>query len=218
MQFIYNWLSQAIEFFYHLTGNYGWAIIILSVLFSLLTAPIQHSQLKNTQKTQEFDRIKRDIERRYKGDKQRIQEETMRAMRAQGFNPLAGCLPVIIQMFLVIAFFGALRTLTYPGVPSFLWIKDLAKPDPWVLPILAGVTTFLRSKFATPTMPNADPSVQTQQQIMLYIMPVFVAWMSTKLAAGLGIYWVVANVVSTLQQLIYPAGGRRRPGPKEATS
>lgn len=217
MSYIYHLLTMAIDFFYRLTGNYGWAIVILSVLFSLLTAPIQHLQLKTTQRTQEFDKLRKEIERRYKDDKKRIQEETIRLMRQEGFNPTAGCLPLIIQMFLVIAFFGALRALKYTGAPSFLWIADLAKPDPWVLPILAGLTTFLRSKVTTP--PASDPNMQMQSQMLLYIMPIFVAWMSTKLAAGLSIYWVIANLVSTLQQVVYPAGGRRgRPKPEGAVS
>ncbi len=216
MSYIYHALTVAIEFFYRLTGNYGWAIIILSVLFSLLTAPVQHMQFKTTQRTQEFDKLRKEIEKRYKGDKKRIQEETVRLMRQQGFSPTAGCLPLIVQMFLVIAFFGALRSLKYTAAPSFYWIPDLALPDPWILPALAGVTTFLRSKLTTPQ--TADPNMQMQSQLLLYIMPIFVAWMATKLAAGLAIYWVVANVVSVVQQLVYPAGGRRRPSPKEAVS
>jgi len=205
------WILQAINYLTHLTGNYGWAIIILSVALSLATAPIQHLQLVNQSKTQEFDRLRKDLEKRYKGDKQRIQEETVRLMRSQKFSPLKGCLPMIIQMIFIFAFFGALRSLTYTEAPSFLWIKDLAKPDLFVLPALAGITTFLRSKLTTPT--SADPAMQTQQKIMLYGMPVFVAYMSFKFAAGLSLYWVVANVVSVLQQVFYPAGKQR--GPKQ---
>ncbi len=201
------WILQAINYLTHLTGNYGWAIVILSVVLSLATAPIQHMQLLNQSKTQEFDRLRKDIEKRYKGDKQRIQEETVRLMRSQKFSPLQGCLPMIIQMIFIFAFFGALRSLTYTEAPSFLWIKNLAKPDLLVLPALAGITTFLRSKLTTPT--NADPAMQTQQRILLYGMPVFVAYMSFKFAAGLALYWVVANGVSILQQVFYPAGKRR---------
>jgi YidC/Oxa1 family membrane protein insertase len=208
------WILQAINYLTNLTGNYGWAIVILSVVLSLAIAPIQHMQIVNQSKTQEFDRLRKDIEKRYKGDKQRIQEETVRLMRSQKFSPLQGCLPMIIQMIFIFAFFGALRSLTYTEAPSFLWIKDLAKPDLFVLPALAGITTFLRSKLTTPT--NADPAMQTQQRILLYGMPVFVAYMSLKFAAGLALYWVVANVVSILQQVFYPAGkqrGRKQPQP-----
>lgn len=219
MSFIYDLLKMAIEFFARLTNSYGWAIIILSILFTLLTAPIQHMQLKTTQRTQEFDKLRKDIEKRYKGDKKRAQEETVRLMRQQGFNPMAGCLPLIVQMFLVIAFFGALRTVQYTVAPaSFFWIPDLAKADPWILPALAGVSTFFRSKLTTP--PSIDPNAAATSQLMLYIMPVFVAWMATKLAAGVAIYWVISNLVSALQQIVYPAGGKRpkEPKPTEATS
>jgi YidC/Oxa1 family membrane protein insertase len=207
------WILQAINYLTDVTGNYGWAIIILSVVLSLATAPIQHLQLVNQSKTQEFDRQRKEIEKRYKGDKPRIQEETVRLMRSEKFSPLQGCLPMIIQIILIFAFFGALRSLTYTEAPSFLWIRDLAKPDLYVLPALAGLTTFVRSKLTTPPSMGADPSAQTQQKIMIYGMPVLVAYMSFKFAAGLALYWVVANVVSILQQLVYPAGGPRRTKP-----
>ncbi len=217
MSYIYQALSLAIDFFYRLTGNYGWAIIILSILFSLITAPVLHLQLKTTQRTAEFSKMQKEIEKRYKGDKKRAQDETMRMMKQQGYNPLSGCLPMLIQVFLMWAFFGALRTLQYTAAPSFYWVPDLAKPDLWILPILVGITTFLRSKLTTPPS-TGDPSQKMQMQLLVYIMPLFIAYMSRQFPAGLALYWVVANAVSILQQLIYPAGGRQPQQPQPGGS
>ncbi len=213
MSYITKLLSDVIQYFFHLTGNYGWAIVIVSVILRLLVAPAQHAQIASVVRTKEVEPLRKAIEKRYKGDQKRIQEETLRLYRAHKINPMAGCLPLLIQLPILWAFFGALRSMNYAGVPSFLWIADLAKPDPWVLPILAGVTTFVQSKLTTPTT-QADST----SQMMLYMMPLLIIWMSRSFAAGLSLYWVVSNLFAILQQLVYPAGKNRTPKPKEAVS
>lgn len=213
MSYITRLLSDVIQYFFHLTGNYGWAIIIVSVILGILIAPAQHLQIVSAKRTKEIEPLRKAIEKRFKGDPKRIQEETMRLYRAHKVNPMAGCLPLLIQLPIIWAFFGALRNLTYTGVPSFFWIADLSKPDPWILPILAGVTTYLRSKLTTPPTEGDSTS-----QMIIYMMPLLIIWMSRSFAAGLSLYWVVSNLLSILQQLVYPAGKDRTPKPKEAVS
>lgn len=213
MDYIVKGLSDVIQFFFELTGSYGWAIIILTVIIRLLLAPLQHLQVKQAAKTRELEPLRKQIEKRFRGDPKRIQEETLRLYRAQKVNPMAGCLPLLVQLPILIAFFSALNNMHYSGVPAFWWIADLSKPDPIILPVLVGITTFVQSKQTTG--PSQDDATS---QMLLYLMPLLVAWMSTRFAAGLGLYWVVSNLVAILQQLVFPAGRTGKPKPKEAAS
>ncbi len=205
MSYISGWFGSLIQYFFHLTGSYGWAIIILSVLLRILTAPVQHMQVLSARRMQAVEPLRKAIEKRYKGDPKRIQEETARLWKEHKVSPTAGCLPLLVQLPILWAFFGALSHLQYQGTASFWWIADLSRPDPWILPILAGVTTFLQSKL---TMPNTQ--TDTASQTMLYMMPLLILWMSRSFAAGLSLYWVVTNLLAIAQQVIYPAGGRKR--------
>ncbi|RJQ07642.1 MAG: protein translocase component YidC [Bacillota bacterium] len=214
MGYLTGLLSDVIQYFFSLTGNYGWAIIILTVILRILIAPAQHMQIASTRRTKEIEPLRKEIEKRYKGDPRRIQEETMRLYRSHKINPFAGCLPLLIQIPIIWAFFGALRSLEYVGVPAFLWVADLSKPDPWILPVLAGVTTFLQSKLTLPAPTDGDTTSQT----MLYLMPLLIIWMSRSFAAGISLYWVASNIFAILQQLVYPAGKSRDRKPKEAVS
>lgn len=210
MDFLADFFTNSIQALYGFTGNYGWAIILFSVILRILIAPTQHMQVASSRRLREIDPLRKAIEKRYKGDQKRIQEETMRLYKEYKINPMASCLPLLLQLPIIWAFFTALRTFEYVGPANFLWIGDLAAVDPWVLPILSGITTYVQSKVTMP--PSSDPTSQT----MLYIMPIFIVWVSRQFPAGLALYWVTSNVVSILQQFIYPAGGRGEP--REAAS
>lgn len=213
MAYISHLLSDVIQYFFQLTGSYGWAIIIVSIILRVIVAPAQHVQTAQAKRTKVIEPLRKALEKKYKGDPKRIQEETMRLYKAHNIKPLAGCLPLLIQVPILWAFFGALRALTYTGAASFWWIADLGQPDPWILPVLAGVTTFIQSKL---TMPATQGD--TTSSTLLYMMPLLILWMARSFAAGLSLYWVVSNVLAIVQQLVYPAGGRTRPSPKEAAS
>jgi YidC/Oxa1 family membrane protein insertase len=213
LAYISHLLSDVIQYFFQLTGSYGWAIIIVSTILRIVVAPVQHVQMVQAKRTKGIEPLRKAIEKRYKGEPKRIQEETMRLYKTHNIKPLASCLPLLIQLPIVWAFFGALRDLTYTGATSFWWIADLGQPDPWILPVLAGATTFIQSKL---TMPPTEGD--TTSSTLLYMMPLLILWMSRSFAAGLSLYWVASNVLSIVQQLIYPAGGRSRPLPKEAAS
>jgi YidC/Oxa1 family membrane protein insertase len=197
--------------FFQLTGNYGVAIIIVSVILRILIAPTQHYQIISGKRLKEVEPLRKALEKRYKGDPKRLQEETSRLYKEHKVNPMASCLPLLVQIPIIWAFFTALRTFEYLGPANFLWIADLSQPDLWILPIIAGVTTYLQSKL---TMPTGTDSTSQMMQIM---MPLLIIWFSRSFAAGLALYWVVSNIVSILQQLIVPAGGRRI-APEEAKS
>jgi len=211
--FVSQFFIDTINAIWQVTGDYGLAIIIFSVLLNLLIAPAQHMQMASTRRLQEVAPLRQAIEKRYKGDSKRIQEETVRLYKEYNVSPTASCLPFLLQIPIIWIFFSVMRNFEYLGPANFLWIADLSQPDLWVLPILAGVTTFIQSKV---TMPTATADGGGTSQMMLYMMPIFLIWISRQFPAGLALYWVTSNTFRTLQQLIFPPGGRGEP--REAAS
>jgi len=202
-QFIVNSFSQLIQFSYHLTdlagvANYGLAIILMTVLIKVILYPLTNSQLKSMRTMQELQPKLKELQAKYKDSPEKIQAETMKLYQEKGFNPLGGCLPLLVQMPILIAFYSALLKFKYtvPAHASFLWIPNLSQTDPWyLLPVLAAVTTYYQQRIST--VDASDPT----QRTMMMVMPLFIGWMATKFAAGLALYWVMFNILSILQQL-----------------
>ena len=120
--------------------------------------------------------------------------------KEEGVNPLAGCLPLIVQMPIMIGIFYGIRDFNYIGPANFLWMQSIADPDPYyILPILSALTTFIQSK---QTMPAGEGANAAQGKVMLYFMPIFIGYISFKFPAGLVLYWVVMNVMQIAQQAI----------------
>ncbi|ADI03118.1 YidC/Oxa1 family membrane protein insertase [Syntrophothermus lipocalidus] len=194
--------ADLIQGFYHITvaiglPNYGFAIILVTIAIKLLLYPLTHKQMKSMRKMQELQPRLKLLQERYKEDPQRMQKEVFDLYKEHGVSPLSGCLPLLIQLPILVAFYRALYQLKYtvPAHAAFLWVPTLSKPDPYYgFAILAGVTTYIQQKLST-LDPN-DPS----QKSMLYVMPVFIAWLAATLPAGLALYWVTFNVLSIAQQ------------------
>ncbi len=192
MEFIRN----GIVFFGDLTGNYGVGIIILTVLVRLLLVPLTVSQSKSTAKMQRINPEIERIKEKYKDDPTKQNEETLRIWKEHGVNPLAGCLPLLLQMPIIFAMFSALRGFEFAGQADFIWIPSLANPDPlYILPVLAGIATFFQTKIST-----GQAGAGGNQAIMMYGMPVFIAYISMSFPAGLALYWTVTNIFGVAQQ------------------
>ena len=135
----------------------------------------------------------------------------MELYKENNYNPMSGCLILLIQMPIILAFFAVLRDpityvfkskAVYEAISkNFLWITNLEQPDPWALPILAGVTTYLQTMLMTASMP-ADPQTQASQKTMNIMMPLMIFWFAKSFASGLALYWVVGNIFQIVQQLI----------------
>lgn len=191
-------MQQGMNVFYSWTGNYGLAIILLTTVIRLLLAPFQYSQVRSTQKMMMLEPQRKAIEKKYKNDPQRVNQETMELWRKNGVNPLGGCLPLLLQFPFIIALFRALDRFQYVGPAGFLWIQHLARPDTlFILPVLTGITTWWQQKISTPA------NDQTQKT-MLFAMPVLIAFLSLRFAAGLALYWVFSNLLAILQQYLTP--------------
>jgi YidC/Oxa1 family membrane protein insertase len=203
--FVAKPLFLALRFVYdHLAHNWGWAIVILTVLINLAMFPLKLKSIRSAQQMQKIGPIVKGIQDKYKQykfndpRKQRMNEEIMKLYKEHGVNPVGGCLPMVLQLPLLYGFYRLLDlAIELRHAPWFGWIKDLAMPDHlYILPALMVVTMFALQKM-TP-MATADPS----QQKMMMIMPLAFGFIFFKLASGLVLYYLTANVVGIVQQVL----------------
>lgn len=186
-------MVTSLKFFYGFTSSYGLAIILLTVAIRLLLYPLFASQTKTAAAMKELQPKLAELQAKYKSKPEEYQKKMMELYKEHKINPLGGCLPMLIQLPFLWALFQVLGTFQF-GQEKFLGLWILNKPDSfYILPILAGATTYIQMAMTT-----TDPS----QRAMTLIMPIFIAWMSLKFAAGLTIYWVVSNIFSIGQQYI----------------
>lgn len=206
-----QWFAEVIQILYGLTSNigvpnYGLAIILMTILIKLALFPLTQKQLKSMRAMQELQPKIKYLQDKYKQDPQTMQMKVMELYKAHGVSPFGGCLPLLIQMPIFIAFYQSLLHFDFKVAAhaSFLWIPNIGNSDPYyILAILAAATTFLQQRVS---MVNAnDPT----QKTMLYIMPLFMAWIAATMPAGLPLYWVMFNILGILQQLYVNWGSKR---------
>ena len=189
-----------VEFMYRLTAlagvpSYGAAIILMTVVIKMLLYPLTVKQVKSMKAMQVLQPQMKRLQEQYKTNPQLLQQEMQKLYQEAGVNPLAGCLPMLVQMPILMAIFYALKDATYAGGnPAFLWMPSLSEADPYyVLPVLSALSTYLTTRQTT------DESNQ-QMKMMMYVMPVVIGWMSMNFAAGLVLYWITMNMVQVGQQ------------------
>lgn len=204
--FVYplSWFITTIAEF--LNENYGLAIILVTVLIRLLLVPLNVKQIKSTRAMQEVQPQLQELQKKYASKdantQQKLQQETMQLFQKNGVNPLAGCLPIVVQMPIFIAMYHAIRRTTEIATHDFLWFQ-LGTPD-YVLPILTALFTFLQQKLmmSTNSAANSNPQMRLQLQIMLYVMPIMIGVMAFFFPAALALYWVTGNVFMVCQTLL----------------
>ena len=197
---IENLLHFAIELLYSFTeslglGSYGFAIILLTVVIKMLLYPLTAKQIQSMKAMQVLQPKLRKLQEKYKDNPQLMQQKLAALYKEADVNPLAGCLPMLIQMPILMGMYYALFNFDYGGVePSFLWLPSLSQTDPiYILPVLSALTTFLQQKISM--------TETTQQTKMLMIlMPLFIGWISLNFPSGLVLYWVTMNIVQIVQQ------------------
>jgi YidC/Oxa1 family membrane protein insertase len=196
-------LFYAIKFIYKSIPNWGFAIIILTLIIKVLFFPLTISQTKSQAKMMELQPKLKSIKAKYKkaktdiAQRRAMQEETMKLYKEHGVNPAGGCLPLLIQIPFFFGLFSMLRVvIEFRQSPWILWIRDLSAHDPfYVTPILVGITQFISQKM-TPTA--GDPS----QQRMMLMMPVIMTFLFLQLQSGLVLYMLTQNVLQIVQQYI----------------
>ncbi len=188
-------LFWILKFFYKFLGNYGWAIVFLTVIVRIPFIPIVNKGQKTMKKMQELQPRLNEIKEKYKKDPQKMQKEMMEIYKKQKINPMGGCLPILLQIPVFFALYKVLMiAIELRAAPFMLWITDLSAKDPYyILPIVMGITMVIQQKM-TPT--SMDP---TQNKIMMFL-PVIFTFMFLNFASGLVLYWLVNNVLSIAQQ------------------
>ena len=205
MEFLSSMVQEFVKVIYSLTQaigfpNYGLAIIIMTVLVKIVLYPLTAKQIASTKAMTAMQPKMKALQEKYKDDKATLNAKLGELYKEEGVNPLAGCLPLIVQMPIMIGIFYGIRDFNYIGPANFLWMQSIADPDPYyILPILSALTTFIQSK---QTMPAGEGSNAAQGKVMLYFMPIFIGYISFKFPAGLVLYWVVMNVMQIAQQAI----------------
>ena len=196
-------IGYLLALIYKLVGNYGISLIILTVIVKLVLYPLYAKQIKSTANMSDMSEKSKEIQKRYANDKEKMNEEMQKLYAESGFNPMSGCLPMLIQFPIIMGLFALLRnpmkympddpTLMFANHESFLWIKDLAQPDLWILPIAAGLATFFAfsmNSAMTMQQPGANPGQQkAMNAIMKYFFPLSILWLARSYPAGLAIYW-----------------------------
>jgi YidC/Oxa1 family membrane protein insertase len=196
-------LLRALKWINVYVGNYGWSLIILTILINLAMFPLRHKSVVSMRKMQDVQPEVKAIQDRYKGMKMsdpgraKMNQEMMELYKAKGVNPASGCVPMLLTLPVLFAFYSMLSVaIELRGAPFILQVHDLSAHDPWfVWPVLMAVTMFIQQRM-TPT--TADPA---QQKMMLF-MPLVMGTMFLWAASGLVIYWTVSNVWGIAQQLI----------------
>jgi YidC/Oxa1 family membrane protein insertase len=230
MEFLISPLINAMIIVYSALGNsFLLAITVITIVVYMITMPLTLPQQRSTKKMQLLQPELQALQKKYAGNKQKLSEEQMKLYRENGVNPLGGCLPLILQLFIMIALYQAIigtlalsplqmLSLSHrvssnvaPLLPinsRFLWL-DLGQPDPYlILPALVFVTTWLQQKVMTPAT-TADPNASSMTRQMNVIMPVMFGFFALNFASGLSIYFIVSNLVRMAQ---YYFIGRRLSG------
>ena len=184
--------------------SYGYAIILLTIIVKFLLYPLTVKQVKSMKAMQEIAPKMKKIQEKYKDNPQVMQQKVAAMYQEAGVNPLAGCLPLLVQMPILMGMYYSLYNLEYPSADAaqFLWLPSLSEADPYyILPILNVLTTFYQTR-QTSDMSNP------QMKMMMLIMPLFIGFISLTFPSGLVLYWVVMNLCQILQQWwIYREGG-----------
>lgn len=201
--FLADIMRVCLEFCYKFTNDmgfpsYGIAIIVLTVIIKTLLLPFALKQIKSMKAMQEIQPEMQRIQKKYKNDPNKLREEMGKLYKEHGASPLAGCLPLLIQMPFLVSIYYALQGFPYdPAHESFLWLQSLAVPDStYILPILSAASTFVISWQTTPK------DAPGNQKTMLLLMPIMIGWMSLNFPSGLVIYWIVCNLYQLVQQTI----------------
>ena len=210
-------VSYAINWFYGYAGNFGLAIIAFTILMRLILFPLAHASFKSMAKMKKLQPEMQRLKETYPNDRQKMQQELMALYKREGANPVAGCLPILVQIPIFFSLYKVLFvTIEMYHAPFYGWIHDLSAPDPlgiltvfglisWdvpgflsiinigILPILMGLTMWLQQKL------NPAPADPTQAKIFA-LLPFVFTFVLAGFAAGLVLYWSVNNILSIAQQ------------------
>lgn len=189
-------MLKILNFFYQISGNYGIAIILLTIAVKIVLYPLNQKSFKSMKAMQELQPQLTRLKEKHKNDKEALNREMMAMYKTQKVNPLGGCLPLLLQMPVFIALYSTLsKAMELRGAEFILWIEDLSAKDPYyVLPILMGGSMLIQQRMT----PAGDP---TQARMMMF-MPIIFTFMFLSFPSGLVLYWLVQNILTIGQQYL----------------
>lgn len=194
MGFLKEIISALLEFTFKLVNNYGIAIILTTIIIKIILLPLTLKQDKSMKEMKKIQPELEKIKEKYQGNSQMMQQKTMELYKEHKVNPLAGCLPLLVQFPILWALFGVLKEPNVvPLNETFLWMKLDVADQYYILPVLNGVVAFLQQKL----MGTSD---NPQMKNMMYIFPVMMVLISYKMPAGLQIYWLTSSITAVVQQ------------------
>lgn len=215
IQLGWSWIAPVTRAFsklltasYQVVPNYGVAIILLTILVRLVTAPLTHKQMESMKRLGAMQPRMKEIQEKYKNDRERQSQEMAKLMREGGWNPLGGCLPMLLQFPVMIGLYYALQSsISLRQAPFALWIDDLSRPETLftipglelpvrLLPILMAASMVVQQKLTPST--SMDPA---QQRMMMVMMPLMFGFLFYTFPSGLVLYWFVSNLLAIAQQL-----------------
>lgn len=214
--FIATPLAHFLDFIYGFCGHYGLSIIIFTLIVRGCLFPLYASQIKGQLKMAEIQPKLAAIQKKYADNREEMGRQMQKLYKEEQYNPLMGCLPLLIQMPILMGLFYMLRNpgmyidstaLIVASHESFLWVQDLSQPDNWLLPVVTGVTTFLSMSMTgmmgtgMPTGGGSEMAAQMQpmMKVMRVFMPVFIFVMARQMPSGLAVYWFIGNLFTVGQ-------------------
>ncbi len=198
---LYN-LSQFIIWLSHVFGGYGMGIIMITLIIRILILPLMIYQTRSMRRMQEIQPQLSALQKKYKSrdtaTQQKLQEETRKLYAEVGYNPVSGCLPLIVQMPIIWALYQAIYRTAALKTGTFLWMK-LGDRDPYfILPILAAIFTFISSWLSVKSQPESN----SMNAVMVWGMPVIIFFTAVSVPTALSLYWVISNAFQAGQTLL----------------
>lgn len=226
LDFIAKPLGMLLKVIFGFIGDYGYSLIIFTLITKILLLPINIKQTESTKRMNEINPKMKEIQEKYKNDKEKMNQKLMELYKEHNYNPASGCLPSLIQMPILFAMFYVIREPVkyvfldadiYAGIAkNFWWITDLGKPEMSatllrvagfglpILAILSAATTYYQMKMISPkkgkTEKGKSDQAQQTQNMMTNIMPIMFGWITLSVPSGLALYWVVGNLFTIIQQ------------------
>lgn len=211
MSIISNLLGHILRIIFEFVNNYGLSIVIFTLFVRLLLVPLMVKQIKSQKAMQDIQPKIKEIQEKYKNKPEKQQEELMKIYKEAKINPLAGCLPLLIQFPILIGLFNVLREPVIYGVfpnadvaaqaaqTGFLWIKDISATGSISLALLSGVSAYFMQRM----MSTGDAQTESMMKSMTYVMSAMSLFWGYTFPAGLALYWITSNLFSIAQyQLI----------------
>ncbi|SFO30240.1 protein translocase subunit yidC [Eubacterium pyruvativorans] len=204
-------LGVILKLLYGVIGNYGITLIILTLIVKLCLYPAYKRQIMSMAGMGDLQPKMTELQKKYGADREKMSMEMEKLYKEENIHPMAGCLPMAIQMFIIMGLFALLRNplnyissadtnMIFAIHEQFLWINDLSQPDPWILPILSGVATFaatyMSQAMGAGTLPGGSQAQgKAMNMIMKYGFPIMIIWLAKTYAAGLATYWFISQFI-----------------------